>query len=56
VVISQNPLPEGLLLARPDRIFSVAAIERPGMHAILHLGDLTELLSRAGDLPVTVGT
>lgn len=56
MVISPDPLPEGLALARPDRIFSVAAIERPGMHAILHLGDLTELLSRAGDLPVTVGT
>jgi site-specific DNA recombinase len=56
VVISPDPLPEDLLLARPDKFFEVTAIDRPGMHAILHLGDLTELLSRAGDLPVTLTT
>jgi hypothetical protein len=52
--VSPNPLPSDLFLGRPEMIFSVAAIERPGMHAILYLGDLGELLRRASDLPVTV--
>jgi site-specific DNA recombinase len=56
MAVSPDPLPEDIALARPHRIFSAAVIERPGMYAILHLGDLTELLSRAGDLPVTVTT
>jgi hypothetical protein len=54
VVISSDPLPEDLLLARPDMIWSVSAIERPGMHAILYMGDLGELLSRASELSITV--
>jgi hypothetical protein len=54
VVISPDPLPGDLVLSRPDRIWSVAAIERPGMHAILYMGDLGELLNRASDLSITV--
>jgi site-specific DNA recombinase len=54
VVVSPEPLPEDLALSRPDMIFSVAIIERPGMHAILYLGNLSDLLRRASELPVTV--
>jgi len=54
VVASPDPLPEDLALSRPDRIFPVAIIERPGMHAILYLGDLAKLLNRASDLSITV--
>jgi site-specific DNA recombinase len=54
VVVSPDPLPTDLALARPDRIWSVAAIERPGMHAILYMGDLAELLNRASELSITV--
>jgi hypothetical protein len=54
VVVSPDPLPEDLVLARPDMIWSVSAIERPGMHAILYMGNLGELLNRAGDLSTTV--
>jgi DNA invertase Pin-like site-specific DNA recombinase len=56
VVLGPDPLPEDLVLARPDMIWSVAAIERPGMHAILYMGDLGELLNRASDLSVTVSS
>jgi site-specific DNA recombinase len=54
IVVSPDPLPEDLVLARTDMIFSVSLIERPGIHAVLYLGNLSELLSRADDLPVTV--
>jgi hypothetical protein len=54
VVVSPDPLPDDLVLARPDMIWSVAIIDRPGMHAILYMGDLTELLNRASDLSITV--
>jgi hypothetical protein len=54
VVVSPDPLPSDLFLARPEMIWSVAAIERPGLHAILHMGNLGELLRRTSDLPVTV--
>lgn len=54
VVVSPDPLPQDLVLARPNMIWSVAAVERPGMHAILYMGDLGELLSRASDLSITV--
>jgi site-specific DNA recombinase len=54
VVISPEPLPSDLALSRPEMIFSVAAIERPGMYAILYMGDLAELLSRASELSITV--
>jgi site-specific DNA recombinase len=54
VVVGRDPLPEDLVLSRPDMIFSVAAIERPGMHAILYMGDLAELLNRASDLAITI--
>jgi site-specific DNA recombinase len=54
VVIGPDPLPEGLLLARPDRFWSLAAIERPGLYAILYMGDLAELLNRASDLSITI--
>lgn len=54
VVVSPDPLPSDLALARPDMIFSVVMIERPGMHAILYMGDLGELLSRASDLSITI--
>jgi DNA invertase Pin-like site-specific DNA recombinase len=54
VVVSPDPLPEDLALSRPEMIFSVAIIERPGMHAILYLGNLSDLLRRASELPVTV--
>jgi hypothetical protein len=47
-------MPVGLALARPDMIFTVSAIQREGMHATLHLGDLKDLLSRASDVPVTI--
>ena len=53
VVVSPDPLPEDLALARPEMVFSVAAIERPGLHAILHMGNLSDLLSRASDLTTT---
>lgn len=43
VVVSQETLPGDPTLARPDRIWSVAAIERPGLHAVLHMGDLAAL-------------
>lgn len=53
--VSPDPMPSNdLALARPEMIFSVAAIERPEFHAILYLGDLKKLLNRASDLPVTV--
>lgn len=54
VVVSPNPLPEDLVLGRPDMIFSVSAIERPGLHAVLDMGNLAELLNRAEDVPVTI--
>jgi hypothetical protein len=54
VVISTDPLPEDLVLARREMIFSMSAIERPGMHAILYTGDLGELLNRAGNVSITV--
>jgi hypothetical protein len=54
VVISPEPLPTDLALSRPDMIWSVAAIERPGMHAILYMGDLAEMLNRASELSITV--
>ena len=55
VAVSPDPLPmDDLFVSRADRFWSVAAVERPGMHAILHMGDLGELLRRASDLPVTV--
>jgi DNA invertase Pin-like site-specific DNA recombinase len=53
VVVGPDPLPEDLVLGRPETIWSVAIIERPGMHAILYMGDLGELLNRASDLTVT---
>jgi site-specific DNA recombinase len=56
MAVSPDPPPEDISLVRPESIFSVAMIERPGMYAILHLGDLSELLSRAGEVPVTVST
>jgi hypothetical protein len=56
MAVSPDPPPEDISLVRPELIFSVAMIERPGMYAILHLGDLSELLSRAGEVPVTVST
>lgn len=56
IVVSPDPLPEDLVLARPDMIFSVSAIERDGFHAILYMGNLADLLSRASDVPVTVRT
>jgi site-specific DNA recombinase len=55
-IVSPDPLPEDLALARPDMIWSVSAFTRPGMHGILYMGDLGELLNRAGDLSITVGT
>jgi DNA invertase Pin-like site-specific DNA recombinase len=54
VVISPDPLPSDLALGRPEMLFSVAAIERPGMYAILYMGDLAELLSRPSELSITV--
>jgi hypothetical protein len=54
VVISPDPLPEDIALARLDMIFSVAASELPGMYVVLYTGNMGELLSRAGNLPVTV--
>lgn len=54
VVVSPEPLPTDLALSRPDMIWSVAVIERPGMHAILYMGDLAELLNRASELSITV--
>ena len=54
MVVSPEPLPTDLALARPDMIWSVAAIKRPGMHAILYMGDLAELLTRASELSITV--
>ena len=54
VVISPAPPPADLALARPDMIWSVAVIERPGMHAILSMGDLAELLNRASELSITI--
>ncbi|MCW2907569.1 MAG: putative integrase [Actinomycetia bacterium] len=54
LIVSPDPLPTDLALSRPDMIWPVAAIERPGMHAILYMGDLAELLNRASELPITV--
>ena len=54
LVVSPDPLPEDMVLTRPELIFAVSAIERPGIHAILHMGDLIELLNRAGSLSITV--
>jgi hypothetical protein len=42
------------VLSRPDMLFSVAAIERPGTYAILYMGDPGELLNRASDLSITI--
>lgn len=56
VFVSPDPLSEDLVLARPDRTSSVSVIERDGLHAVLSMGDLGELLSRAGDVPITVRT
>jgi site-specific DNA recombinase len=53
VVVSPEPLPTDLALSRPDMIWSVAVIERPGMHALLYMGDLAELLNRASELSIT---
>ncbi|MGI8450645.1 MAG: recombinase family protein [Streptosporangiaceae bacterium] len=54
VVVSPEPFPTDLALSRPDVIWSVAVIERPGMHVLLYMGDLTELLNRASELSITV--
>jgi len=54
VVISPEPLPTDMALARPDMLWSVAVIERPGLHAILSMGDLTEPLNRASEMSITV--
>lgn len=54
VVVSPEPFPADLALSRPDMIWSVAVIERPGMHVLLYMGDLAELLSRASELSITV--
>lgn len=54
MVISPEPLPTDMALARPDMLWSVAVIERPGLHAILSMGDLTELLNRASEMSITV--
>lgn len=54
VVVSSDPLPTDLALSPPDMVWSVAVIERPGMHAILYMGDLTEPLHRTSELPITV--
>jgi site-specific DNA recombinase len=56
IVVSPDPLPEDLVLARPDMIFSVSVIERDGFHAILYMGNLGDLLNRAGNVPITVRT
>lgn len=56
VIVSPDRLPEDLALSRPDMIWSVSAFTRPGMHGILYMGDLGELLNRAGDLSITVET
>jgi site-specific DNA recombinase len=51
VVVSRNALPvDELALARPDMILSVSAIERPGLGAVLYLGNLGELLDRAASV------
>lgn len=54
VIVSPDPLPPELGLSRPEMIWSVAVIERPGMYAILNLGDLISLLERASDLAITI--
>jgi site-specific DNA recombinase len=54
VVVSPKPLPSDLALSQPDMIWSVSLIERPGMHAILYMGDLAELLNRASELSITL--
>jgi hypothetical protein len=54
VVVSPEPLPTDLALSRADMIWSVALIERPGMHAILYMGDLAELLHRDSELSITI--
>jgi site-specific DNA recombinase len=54
VVVSPEPLPTDLALSRPDMIWSMAVIGRPGMHAILYMGDLAELLNRASELSITI--
>jgi site-specific DNA recombinase len=56
IVVSPDPLPEDLVLARPDMIFSVSVIERDGIHAVLYMGNLGDLLNRAGSAPITVRT
>jgi site-specific DNA recombinase len=53
VIVSPEPLPEGLALANRDNVSSVSAFERPGMYGILYTGDLAEMLSRASDLSIT---
>lgn len=54
VVVSPDPLPEDLALAKPELVFSTALLERPGLHAVLYMGDLGELLRRASDIAITV--
>ena len=54
IVVTPDTLPEDLVLARPDMLFSVSVSERDGFQAVLYMGDLSGLLSRAGDVPITV--
>ena len=48
VAVSPDPLAEDIVLVRPDRTFSLAVIERPGICAILHLGDLVRAAGELG--------
>lgn len=54
VVVSPDPLPvDDLALALPEKVFTVSALDRPGLHAILDLGKMGDLLSMTGKLSIT---
>jgi site-specific DNA recombinase len=53
-VVHADETPPVEFLSEVKRLGSLAVIVRPGIHVVIYLGNLGELLRRASDLPVTV--